>query len=80
MCSKCESYAIADNEEKEALSTVKEHLERKELARNEKAADKAKVCKDSTYHAVTVDLQSVLTTPCSNVSDMYYSRKLAVYI
>jgi len=80
VCSKCESYAIADNEEKEALSTDKEHLERKELARNEKAADKAKACKDSTYHAVTVDLQSVLTTPCSNVSDMYYSRKLAVYI
>ena len=80
VCSKCESYAIADNEEKEALEAQhKEHLERKELARNEKAADKAKACKDSTYHAVTVDLQSVLTTPCSNVYDMYYSRKLAVY-
>jgi len=28
---------------------------------------------------LTVDLQSVLSTPCGNVSSLYYSRKLSVY-
>ena len=79
LCSKCEKYDNADPEEKTKQAEYKQHLERKERARNEKATDKNKACTDASYHAVTVDLQSVLTTPCSNASAMYYSRKLAVY-
>jgi hypothetical protein len=80
VCSKCERYDNAGSDEKAAIEAeYKEHLERKDIARKEKMADKAKARSDASYHAITVDLQSVLTTPCSNASALYYSRKLAIY-
>jgi hypothetical protein len=44
-----------------------------------KKQDKLRASSDQSYHAVTADLQSVLSTSCSNVSSLYYARKLAVY-
>jgi len=35
--------------------------------------------KGSSVHCVIMDLQSVLYTPCGNVSALYYTRKLSVY-
>ena len=79
-CKRCEQYSNADDAEKVQLQQeFTKHIERKEQARLEKAADKERASTDTSWHAVTVDLQSVLTTPCGNVSTLYYARKLAVY-
>ncbi|KAJ8319696.1 hypothetical protein KUTeg_002739 [Tegillarca granosa] len=48
-------------------------------AREEKTLDKNFAKENATYHAATFDLQSVLHTPCSNVSQVYYKRKLNCY-
>jgi len=78
---KREQYNNATLDEKVQLEEeYKLHTDRKEKARLEKASDKAKASvANSDWHAVTADLQSVLHTPCGNVSTLYYARKLSVY-
>ena len=80
-CGKCQRFQDADDNEKSNLKeNYDEHQLRKELARAEKNSDKEKAkAKNSIWYAVTMDLQSVLSTPCGNVSALYYARKLSVY-
>ena len=56
-----------------------EHLRRKEEARREKENDKEASKKDKSIYSATFDLQAVLYTPCSNVSKVFYKRKLNCY-
>ena len=81
-CSTCTIYKMKQMEgklgEKEEESQ-KQHLSRKERAREEKEKDKEAARKDPSKHVVTVDLQAVLQAPCTNVSQLYYRRKLSVY-
>lgn len=55
------------------------HQKDKTLAREEKSADKQRAQTDKGVYVATFDLQAVLTTPCSLVSELYYSRKLSCY-
>ena len=50
-----------------------------ERAKQEKANDKKIASKSFSVRSATFDLQSVLSTPCSNASSMYYARKLDVF-
>jgi Zn-finger protein len=43
-------------------------------AREEKENDKKKSQEDAKYYTATFDHQSVLTTPCPLVSEMYYPK------
>ena len=56
-----------------------EHQKRKVEAREEKDKDKQRDKENKNYYVATFDLQAVLTTPCSLVSELYYSRKLCCY-
>ena len=56
-----------------------EHQNQKERAREEKTKDKERSKTDKGIYVATFDLQAVLTTPCSLVSELYYSRKLCCY-
>jgi len=79
-CAKCSQFENATEEEKMQLKEqYDQHIERKDRAQAEKAADKEKAKESSEWHAVTADLQSVLSTPSGNVSSLYYARKLSVY-
>lgn len=51
------------------------HQQRKTEAREEKAKDKQRAKEDKSYIVATFDLQAVFPTPCSLVSELYYSRK-----
>lgn len=44
-----------------------------------KKSDKERITKEQNFTSVTFDLQSVVQIPCSDVSPMYYSRKICVY-
>ena len=55
------------------------HIERKNQARPEKEKDKMKAKADKSFYSATFDLEAVLPTPCSNVSQIYYKRKLNTY-
>ena len=81
MCGKCEQYENATDVEKGSLEEeFRQHIRRKSEAREEKERDKALAKeKGSSVHAVTMDLQSVLSAPCGNVSALYYTRKISVY-
>jgi len=78
-CNLCTKYYTADHDgvlTEKMKDEFNLHQQRKIRAREEKAKDKELAKGDNKIHACTFDLQSVLYTPCSLVSVMYYMRKL----
>jgi hypothetical protein len=53
------------------------HHERKVKAREEMKRDKELAKSSNDIFVATFDLQAVLATPCSLVSQLYYMRKLS---
>ena len=79
-CDVCEQYLNASDQEKAELQEkFEEHHKNKELSRAQKDLDKDRCCKENTFVCACYDLQKVLPVPKSEVSPMYYKRKLAVY-
>lgn len=79
-CSLCTKYQLATNEQKTILQkTYDDHKQREIDANNAKKFDKERASNNPDFITVTFDLQSVLQIPCSDVSPMYYSRKLCAY-
>lgn len=73
-CLTCEKFLKSKTiDEHEYLA----HMQRKEEAYTAKEADKKRV--SESFVSATFDLQSVLQIPSSDVSQMYYSRKLCAY-
>ena len=72
---KVEAGSVDDATEKKFI----DHQERKVEARLEKDKDKAKAISKNEEYVATFDLEAVLSTPCSKVGELYYSRKLCVY-
>ena len=74
-CSTCNAF-----EQKKKANTITQedeinieaHIKRKEESRTEKENDKKVSQSDKSVCAVTFDLEAVLSTPCSNVSQVYY--------
>jgi len=80
LCLFCFKYGNADAETKAGMEEEKQrHLENKELARQEKIKDKERAGKEKSFKYFTFDLQSVLYSPCSEVSSYHYSRKFCSY-
>ncbi|KAL4718045.1 hypothetical protein ACJJTC_002344 [Scirpophaga incertulas] len=50
-----------------------------EQSQKAKVSDKVRVNEDNSFNSITIDLQKVLHLPTSNVSLLYYLRKLNVY-
>ncbi|KAJ4452207.1 hypothetical protein ANN_03725 [Periplaneta americana] len=59
--------------------SYKEHVERKEAARNLKDVGEEKTKNNKTMLAFEFDLQAVLSTPKGAQGPLFYVRKLAVY-
>ncbi|KAJ8912160.1 hypothetical protein NQ315_006124 [Exocentrus adspersus] len=79
-CSTCERYANSSTVEKaERQSEYEKHVADKTKSREEKQRDVSIALQDPTRVVAVYDLQSVLSTPCSEVSDFYYKSKLATY-
>ena len=81
-CLTCHNYNQMEesgNIDNELKENYIEHQKRKIQGREEKQRDKEKAKKDKSYQAVTFDLEAVLPTPCSLVSQVYYKRKLSCY-
>ena len=81
-CLTCHRYIEGkkiNNLTEEQVHDYEDHQRRKVEAREEKEKDKKLSMKSSEIHTATFDIQKVLSTPCSLVSQVYYKRKLAVY-
>ena len=78
-CSECAKYSMMSADQKASNNTMDKHLQRSKEAQADKANDKERANKDQTFRSVTFDLQSVLQVPSSDVSLMYYKRKLCCY-
>lgn len=76
-CKYCEK--LKDSTDSNEQLEYKAHIERKELAREEKNKDKVNAQTDETFKSFTFDLQAVLYSPSSNVSSFFYTRKFASY-
>lgn len=78
-CSLCSLYSTQKEPSEILAKRYQEHQVRKNIARNEKTKDKMKSKSDPSCYAATFDLQAVLTTPCGQTGELYYTRKLCVY-
>ena len=81
-CQTCTRYHVAEEDNNMTVSLKESydaHQQRKERAREEKNKDKIRANSDPSFHVATFDLEAVLTTPCTMVSQLYYKRKLCVY-
>lgn len=77
-CNKCVAYENADEEGKKLLQEEYDaHHKEKQLSRQEKEEDKAKITK--LYQVACFDLQAVLPVPRGEVSSFYYKSKLSTY-
>ena len=81
-CQTCNAYEVKQKQntlsQQDELD-YKTHMERKNQAREEKEKDKIISKENKAMYVATFDLQAVLPTPCSNVSQIYYKRKLNTY-
>lgn len=78
LCQTCENYRNATEKEK-FEEIYQKHDERKRDCYAAKIRDKERASREQQFQCVTFDLQSVLQIPCSDISPMYYSRKICVY-
>ncbi|KAJ4431178.1 hypothetical protein ANN_19775 [Periplaneta americana] len=80
LCRICEKYNNMTPAEKDAFGIeYQRHINNKDDATKEKENDKQKAKNVSNFKSFTFDLQSVLYTPCSQVSTLYYTRKFCTY-
>lgn len=78
-CDKCHAF-LSNKAPSEIQKTEQElHMQRKNLGRTVKAADKAEAEKSSNVITATFDMQKILSCPFGNVSIFYYKRKLNLY-
>lgn len=79
-CATCTAYMNAKGDEKLLQeSKYSEHQDRIKDCNEAKSTDKDRSNNEKTFHSLTFDLQSVLQIPCSEVSSLYYSRKINAY-
>ena len=78
-CLTCTKYHSKEKYTDEETAEYDIHIALKDEAKAEKESDKRAAGDDASFASYTMDLQSVLYTPCSAVSSLYYSRKLCVY-
>ncbi|CAG9822128.1 unnamed protein product [Phaedon cochleariae] len=80
---KKDQRSICANYLKEKSADLEEnyqaHIRRRDEANAAKKSDKERAMTDNNFVSVTFDLQSILQIPSSDVSLMYYSRKLCAY-
>lgn len=79
-CLQCENFRnLGETEKLNHQEEYGKHLKRKVDAQQRKRSDKEEATRDSSFVTATFDLQSVLQLPSSDVSTMYYKRKICVY-
>lgn len=81
-CDECASFKFLTNEEKEIpkfKDKYNEHIRTKNLARLLMNTDKTAATNDLSILCATFDLQKVLSLPRSQISKMFYNRKLSIY-
>nr|CAH7758157.1 unnamed protein product [Callosobruchus chinensis] len=76
----CVKFNAATEEKKQQLEEeYNAHIKRKQDCYEAKVRDKARSMEDKEFMCCTFDLQCVLQIPSSDVSPMYYSRKICTY-
>jgi len=79
-CDFCDRFAKCSAEEKrERQAEYDAHQRRKEQARTQKNADKERAKAYPHIVVADFDLEKVLPTPCSKVTNLRYKRKLPTY-
>lgn len=79
-CEICSVYDLGNTEKKsEMQERYENHLKNKIKARELKDSDKDAARDDKALCVACFDLQKVLATPQSNVSDFYYKSKYSTY-
>lgn len=81
-CDACASFKFLSDAEKQLpkfLDVYDEHIKNKNLSRQMMQTDKEEAKSDDSILCASFDLQKVLPTPRSQISQMYYKRKLSIY-
>jgi len=79
-CLQCETYKkLCKPQEEQIINNYENHIRRRDESFSAKQLDKEKASNNNNFCSATFDLQSVLQIPSSDVSSMYYSRKICTY-
>lgn len=79
-CLLCNKYKISSTAAKLDMQVEYEsHLRRKKEAFDEKQTDKERSNVDESFRSISMDMQSVLQIPSTDVSLTYYKRKLILH-
>ncbi|KAL4127486.1 hypothetical protein QTP88_011653 [Uroleucon formosanum] len=79
-CLQCETYKkLSKPQEEQIINNYENHIRRRDESFSAKQLDKERASNNNNFCSVTFDLQSVLQIPSSDVSSMYYSRKICTY-
>ena len=79
ICVICQKEMLKGPVTPETKTIYDQHITRKIRAREQKRVDKDHAKAKNDTMVATFDLQAVLQTPCSLVSQIYYMRKLSSY-
>jgi len=78
-CEYCNAYSEKEKTNMltpEDIEDFNAHIASKKRAREEKEHDKENAKSDRSVFSATFNLEAVLYTPCSNVSQIFYKRKM----
>jgi len=79
-CTTCNAYRGAPEHEKSEMKVEWDaHKDREQASQRGKETDKQTATQDTSFRAITFDLQAVLCTPRAGDAQIFYRRKLAVY-
>ena len=76
-CDTCEAFAKSVEKTEVEIANNTLHVQQKLATKLER--DRVRTITDTNHGILCVDLENVITLPKSNVSPMFYKRKLAVY-
>ena len=79
ICNRYKNLSEKDKAKPRERKNYGEHQKRKEEARLQKDDDKERAKRDENVRVLCFDMQKCLMSPKCNVSELYYSRKLATY-
>lgn len=70
---------LSKPQEEQIINNYENHIRRRDESFSAKQLDKEKASNNNNFCSATFDLQSVLQILSSDVSSMYYSRKICTY-
>lgn len=79
LCDKCQAYKVIKSPTQQDTKEYDEHINRKNLGRQERNTDRNAFVNEETVCVLTFDLQNAFSLPKVPISHFFYKTKLTCY-